>query len=95
MQVSKRTIRQLKVQMKASFPGEYALVVIEKLRQKGILVSSHQVYNFFNNISVNKQLEIKQAAEQLLKEAKERDTQVAAILKEALIQNPKTEEPWN
>jgi type II secretory pathway predicted ATPase ExeA len=95
MQVSKRVVRQLKVQMKASFPGEYALVVVEKLRQQGILVSTQQVYNFFNNVSVNKQPEIKQAAEQLIKEAKERDTQVAAILKEALIQNPKTEEPWN
>lgn len=85
MQASKRTIRQMKVRMKAYFPGEYALVVAEKLRQQGIPTSTQQIYNFFNNIPVKLRTEIYQAAQQLLNEAKERDTQVAEILKEALL----------
>ena len=84
MQVSKRTIRQMKVQMKAYFPGEYALVVAEKLRQQGIPVTIQQIYNFFNNIPVKKRREILTAAMDVLIDAKERNRQLEELLGETV-----------
>lgn len=82
MQVKNRTIRQMKVQLKQYFPREYALVMAEKLRQKGVSPSIQQIYNFFNNIPVKNRTEIFHAATELIKEEQERRTQVAEIRKE-------------
>lgn len=84
MQVSKRTIRQLKLQMKAYFPGEYALVVVEKLHQQGIPTTIQQVYNFFNNIPVKKRKEILEASMAVLTDAKERNRQLDELLSETI-----------
>ncbi len=84
MQVSKRTIRQLKLQMKAYFPGEYASVVVDKLQEKRITVTLQQVYNFFNNISVSKRNEILNAALDILADAKERNRQLDELLSETI-----------
>ncbi len=85
MQTNKRTIRQMREQLKAFFPGEYALVVAEKLRQTGLQIPRRQVYKFFNNLPVSKRQEIYTAAIQVLLEERERNEQIEAILKESPI----------
>lgn len=72
----------MKLQMKAYFPGEYALVVAEKLRQMGIPVTIQQIYNFFNNVPVKKRREILAAALEVLTDAKERNRQLEELLSE-------------
>ncbi len=62
----------MKVQMKAYFPGRYALVVAEKMHEQGIPVTIKQIYNFFNNVPVKKRTEILSAATLVLTEAKKR-----------------------
>ncbi|CAN5128520.1 hypothetical protein BH09BAC1_BH09BAC1_19550 [soil metagenome] len=84
MQVNRRTIRQMKLRMKAYFPGEYALVVTERLRQQGFKVTIQQVYNFFNNVPVSKREEILNTTIIILREVRERQRQIDEILKEEL-----------
>ena len=81
MQIKNLTLPEIKALMKAEYPREYALIIVQYLRQQGIRVSKQQVYNFFNNFKVTKGEEIINTAAIIINKSelgKEKEVKLAA-----------------
>jgi hypothetical protein len=68
MQITEEKKRLIKGRLKEKHRGQYALLVVFKLRKQGITTTLQQVYNFFNGINASNRDEIINAALELLNE---------------------------
>lgn len=73
MQVNQQKILEMKEQLKAQYPQGYAFAVISRMRRKGKVATPHQVYQFFNNVSMFARKDIWQAGMDLLRHERHRE----------------------
>lgn len=73
MQGNQQKILKMKEQLKAQYPQGYAFAVISRMRRKGKVATPHQVYQFFNNVSMFGRKDIWQAGMELLKQDRQHE----------------------